>query len=109
MRDRATRHYAQRAKHTPWRRNTAQDSPYWPHGGYVTAFLDQDVANEADFVILDERPGNRERNRKFADSSLEGNGFENSVPRCLATAISLGAFIRRWEPCDAICAANGPE
>jgi hypothetical protein len=33
---------------------------------------------------------------KFApDSPLEGNGFENSVPRCLATAISVGAFIRQ--------------
>jgi hypothetical protein len=29
------------------------------------------------------------------DSPLEGNGFENSVPRCLTTAISVGAFIRR--------------
>jgi hypothetical protein len=29
------------------------------------------------------------------DSPLEGNGFENSVPRCLATVISVGAFIRR--------------
>jgi hypothetical protein len=27
------------------------------------------------------RPGNRERNRKFADSPLEGAGFEPSVPR----------------------------
>jgi hypothetical protein len=33
---------------------------------------------------------------------------KQDVPRCLATAISVGAFIRRWEPCDAICAANGP-
>ena len=29
---------------------------------------------------------------------LEGNGFEISVPRCLATANSVGAFIsaRQW-------------
>src|SRR5215510_2878760 len=33
------------------------------------------------------------RDRKFADSSLEGNGFEISVPRCRATANSVGAFI----------------
>jgi hypothetical protein len=32
------------------------------------------------------------RNRKFADSPLEGNGFEISVPRCLATANSVDAF-----------------
>jgi hypothetical protein len=34
-----------------------------------------------------------ERNRKFVDSPLEGNGFELSVPRCPAD--SVGAFIRR--------------
>jgi hypothetical protein len=28
------------------------------------------------------------------DSPLEGNGFERSVPRCLATADSVGAFVR---------------
>ena len=33
------------------------------------------------------------RNRKFVDSPLEGNGFELSVPRCPAD--SVGAFIRR--------------
>jgi len=33
------------------------------------------------------------RNRWFADSPLEGNGFEISVPRWLATANSVGAFI----------------
>ena len=33
------------------------------------------------------------RSRFVADSLLEGNGFEISVPRCLATANSVGAFI----------------
>jgi hypothetical protein len=34
---------------------------------------------------------------RFArDSPLEGNGFEPSVPRCLATPNSVGAFMRRW-------------
>jgi hypothetical protein len=33
---------------------------------------------------------------RFApDSALEGNGFELSVPRCLATANSVGVFMRR--------------
>ena len=31
------------------------------------------------------------------DSPLEGNGFEISVPRCLATANSVGAFISAGE------------
>jgi hypothetical protein len=31
----------------------------------------------------------------FVDSPLEGNGFELSVPRCLAAANSVGAFMRR--------------
>jgi hypothetical protein len=33
----------------------------------------------------------------LADSPLEGNGFEISVPRCLATANSVGAFISAGE------------
>jgi hypothetical protein len=33
--------------------------------------------------------------RFVADSPLEGNGFELPVPRCLAIANSVGAFIRR--------------
>jgi hypothetical protein len=38
------------------------------------------------------------RNRKFADSMLERNGFEISVPRCLATAKQRGRlhFGREW-------------
>ena len=32
----------------------------------------------------------------LSDSPLEGNGFEPSVPRCLAAAESLAAFIRRY-------------
>jgi len=35
------------------------------------------------------------RNRWFAWLSAGGDGFENSVPRWRATAISVGAFIRR--------------
>jgi len=31
-------------------------------------------------------------NPRDADSPLEGNGFEISVPRCLATANSVGAL-----------------
>jgi hypothetical protein len=33
------------------------------------------------------------RNRKFVDSLLEENGFENSVPRCPAITNSAGALI----------------
>jgi hypothetical protein len=33
------------------------------------------------------------RCQSFLDSPLERNGFEISVPRCLATANSMGAFI----------------
>jgi hypothetical protein len=39
--------------------------------------------------------------RWFADSPLEGNGFENSVPRWLATAVSVGAsFDGEWWPLE---------
>src|ERR1700756_4392094 len=33
--------------------------------------------------LLRDPHGNRERNRKFVDSPLEGNGFELPVPRAL--------------------------
>ena len=39
----------------------------------------------------------RRSGTKFADSPLEGNGFEISVPRCLATANGVGAFISAGE------------
>ena len=35
--------------------------------------------------------------RSSLNSLLEGNGFELSVPRCLATAKSVGGFIRGGE------------
>jgi hypothetical protein len=38
------------------------------------------------------RPGNRERNRKFADSPLEGDGFEPSVPPVTSKQFRRGAF-----------------
>ena len=55
-----------------------------------------------DRVVFEWLPRSKARKVRFAsDSPLEGNGFENSVPRCLATAISMGAFIRRPRPTTA--------
>jgi hypothetical protein len=55
------------------------------------------LAYESD-TSLDTSPRPIRRSRRVrTDSPLEGNGFENSVPRCLATANRVGAFISASE------------
>jgi hypothetical protein len=39
-------------------------------------------------------PGQRERDRKFADSLLEGAGFEPSVPRKTPGILATSALVR---------------
>ena len=64
--------------------------------------IDNRIVHEGSVVVAELKPARRRarpeqraapRYGSSPDSPLEGNGFEISVPRCLATANSVGTFI----------------